>query len=212
MDFCLSWPLPCSHWPMLSFYLNYLFIIRLRTQRPFCMGHTINTHYHGYVLLSWWRKTIYEEIRFSQVFYNLFYYSLKITYAVKKMNPVVQLAVLSAPSTWLWSWGELKCGSQYIYVSNLLTPSPHVHTYFIHHSDSLHKQTVLIFFKPFTQIECDVELIILVRQELEDVHCCGAFIPVSTQLPPHCTTDFSATHTQPLRSSQRSLVFSSAFH
>lgn len=39
--------------------------------------------------------------------------------------------------------------------------SSFAHTYFIHHFDSLHKQTVLIFFQElFSQIECDVELII----------------------------------------------------
>lgn len=109
--------------------------------------------------------------------------------AVKKMNP--PLWFLSALPTQLWHRGKLQCGSQYIYVSNLTTPFPHAHTCFIHHFDNLHKQTVLIFFKLFSQIECDVELIISVRQELEGVHGDGAFIRLSTQLPPHCIRDSS---------------------
>lgn len=123
-----------------------VYYIRLRTQRSFCMGHTINTHYHSYVLLSWWKKTIYEEIRLSQFFQNLFYYHLKITYALKKMNHILRW-----PSSLFWLHGSdtrrTKCRGQCIYVSTLPPPSLFVHTYSIHHFDSLYKQTVLIFFK-----------------------------------------------------------------
>lgn len=94
-----------------------VYYIRLRTQRPFCVGHTVNTHYHSYILLSWWRKTIYEEIRLSQFFYHLYCYSLKITHAVKTTNQIFQLAFLSVSSTWLYVLGILGRTTMYRPVS-----------------------------------------------------------------------------------------------
>lgn len=83
------------------------------------------------------------------------------------MNPLFQLAVpLSAVCTAGRDIGvNYNVEANVFPVNNLPTPSPRLHTYCIHHSDSLHKQTVLNFFEVCSQIECDVESVVPVRQE-----------------------------------------------
>lgn len=68
MDFCLSWPLCLvPQWPTCVFLFELsVYYIGLNL-RPFCIGHTINTHYHGYII-ELMKEDSAEEIRLSQFF------------------------------------------------------------------------------------------------------------------------------------------------
>lgn len=119
----------------------------------------------------------------------------------------------SWPSSRFWLHGcdirELKCGGQYIYVSNLPPPHPwFVHTYFHSSFWQFAQANCPNFFQElFSQIECDVELIISVRQELgghsspRGILTLGFLHTVSQGCP-------SRSHLLP--SSQKSTVFSFA--
>lgn len=82
-----------------------------------------------------------------------------------------------------------------IYLCQQPAPSPFTHTYFIHHLDSLHKQTVLTFFQEFfSQIGCDVELITAISQESEDFTLSAHGFLHATPEPPHRLSSLSLPH------------------
>lgn len=107
------------------------------------------------------------------------------------MNHILLLAILS-----FWLHGcdtRTKCGGQCVYVSTC--PLPPVCTHLFHSSfwQSVQANYPNFFQELFSQIECDVELIIPVGHELGCVYCQGAFLPSASSILYH--RDFLAAYT-----------------
>lgn len=137
---------------------------------------------------------------------KLDYVSFSIIYFIRVWRLHMQLRKWTQSSSWQSSQFCLHgcdIGENYeveanIFMSAIFQFPPHSHTpiSFIILTLCTSKLSSF-FFKLFSQIECDVELITPVRQGLEDTHRCGVFIPLGPQLPPHYITEPSAPCTPP---------------
>lgn len=163
-------PLACA---VFLFELS-VYYIRLGTQRPFCAGHTINTHYHCYLLLSWWRETIMKELD---------YLSFSIIYFVVFWRLHMQLRKWTKSPSWHFPRSRLHGGDtkrtemcKPIYPCQQPPPLP-IHTRLFHSSSWQFAQANCpnFFQEFFSQIGCDVELITAVSQESEDFYHHRAF-------------------------------------
>lgn len=153
-----------------------VYYIRLGTQRPFCTGHTINTHYHCYLLLSWWGETIMKELD---------YLSFSIIYFIVFWWLHMQLRKWTKSPSWHFPqsrlhWGDIKRTKMCkpIYLCQQPPPSPFTYTHLFHSSSWQFAQANCpkFFQEFFSQIGCDVELITASNWESENFYHYRAFL------------------------------------
>lgn len=151
---------------------------------------------------------------------KLDYLSFSIIYFTIVWRLHMQLRKWTKSSSWQFSQlclhgcyiGETKTCKP-IYLCQQSFPSLPIRTHLFHSSfwQFACANYPNFFQELFSQIECDVELIIAGRQELEAFHHHGASLPLSAGRPPYCMQSLLTLPHQ-LPSAQRSTTFLSVFN